>query len=309
MRSGDRALRGSFDVLVIGGGVAGLAGALTLVRARRSVLVVDSGQPRNATADHAHGYLTRDGARPVEMLEIGRSEVRGYGGTITDDTVISLRRVEGGFLATLAGGTCVRATSVLLATGMADVLPEIPGLRARWGRDVVSCPHCHGWELRDQPLGVLATNPLAAAQALMWRQWSADIVLLAHDLPAPDGDLAECLAARGIRVIDGEVVGLEVSDDRLGGVWLRSGRLIPLSALIVAPRFEPRNALLQALQDVRAEGVWVAGNAADPSAGLAQAAASGFAAGSAIDASMNREETARTLLTWRSQTSPSQKDS
>jgi thioredoxin reductase len=159
------------DVVVAGGGLAGLAGALTLARARRSVLVVDAGQPRNAPAAHAHGYLSRDGVPPLELLASGRAEVAGYGGTIIAGTVTSLTRLPGGgFAVTLADGTSRRARRVLVATGLVDEYPDIPGLAERWARDVVHCPFCFGWELRDAPLGVLATGPQAATQALMWRQ-------------------------------------------------------------------------------------------------------------------------------------------
>src|SRR5258708_32185551 len=145
------------DVIVVGGGLAGLAGALASVRARRSVLVVDSGHPRNAPAAHGHGYLTRDGASPLELLAAGRAEVAGYGGQIMTGTVTALARLPGGsFEVTLADGSSRRARRVLVATGLVDEYPDVPGLRERWGRDVVHCPFCFGWELRDQPLAVLA---------------------------------------------------------------------------------------------------------------------------------------------------------
>src|SRR5438132_1229324 len=140
-----------YDVVIVGGGLAGLTGALTLARARRSVLVVDSGQPRNAPAAHAHGYLTRDGAPPLELLSLGRREVRGYHGEIVAGTVTRLERLPGGgFRVALDGGTHWEARRVLVATGLVDELPDIPGLRERWGRDVVHCPYCHGWEVRDR---------------------------------------------------------------------------------------------------------------------------------------------------------------
>jgi thioredoxin reductase len=283
--------RAALDVVVAGGGLAGLAAALTLARARRSVLVVDEGHPRNAPAARAHGYLTRDGAPPLELLAAGRAEVAGYGGQIVAGTVTSLARLPGGgFRITLADRTGLTARRVLVATGLADEYPDVPGLRERWGRDVVHCPFCFGWELRDAPLGVLATSRQAAAQALMWRQWSPDVVLFVHTAPSPSGEQAEQLAARGIGVIEGEVTGIQVTDDRLSGVRLRSGEVIPRRALVVGPRFEARHALLDGLGVTVAEhslgvghqvqadatgltavpGVWVAGNAADVTAGVMQ---------------------------------------
>jgi thioredoxin reductase len=308
------------DVIVVGGGLAGLAGALTLVRARRAVLVVDAGHPRNAPAAHAHGYLTRDGASPLDLLAAGRAEVAGYGGQIMTGTVTSLARLSsGGFQVTLADATTHRARRMLVATGLVDEYPDIPGLRDRWGRDVVHCPFCFGWELRDQPLAVLATGPQAAAQALMWRQWSPDVALFLHTAPAPGADVMEQLAARGISLVEGEVTGVEVTGDRLSGVRLRSGQVIPSRAVVIGPQFEARHALLDRLGVCVAEhplrighqvaadaagrtaaaGVWVAGNAADVTAGVMQAAASGVTAAAAINADLTAEDTTTAVAARR----------
>jgi len=308
------------DVIVVGGGLAGLAGALILVRARRSVLVIDSGHPRNAPAAHAHGYLTRDGASPLDLLAAGRAEVAGYGGQITTGTVTSLARLPGGgFVVRLADGTSRRARRMLVATGLVDEYPGIPGLRERWGRDVVHCPFCFGWELRDQPLAVLATGPQAAAQALMWRQWSQDVALFLHTAPRPTPEQVEQLAARGISLVDGEVTGVEVTGDCLSGVRLRSGQVIPRRAVVIGPQFEARHALLDSLAVSVAEhplgighqvaadttgrtaaaGVWVAGNAADVTTGVMQAAASGVTAAAAINADLTTEDTTAAVAARR----------
>jgi thioredoxin reductase len=307
------------DVVVVGGGLAGLAAALTLVRARRSVLVVDAGHPRNAPAAHAHGYLTRDGVPPLELLAIGREEVKGYGVQIVQGTATSLERLPaGGFRVGLADGTGWDARRVLVTTGLVDELPDLPGLRERWGRDVVHCPYCFGWELRDAPLGVLATGPHAAAQALLWRQWSADVTLLLHTAPRPTDEQMQQLA-RGISVVDGQVAALEVTGDRLTGVRLQAGHVINLSALVVGPRFQARHTLLDDLHVTIAEhplgigcqvpadatgltaasGVWVAGNVADVTAGVMQAAASGVTAAVAINADLTAEDTARAVAASR----------
>jgi thioredoxin reductase len=202
--------------------------------------------------------------------------------------VTSLARLpSGGFEVTLADGTGRRARRILVATGLVHEYPDIPGLRDRCGRDVVHCPFCFGWELRDQPLAVLATGPHAAAQALMWRQWSEDVALFLHTAPEPAPEQVEQLAARGISLIDGEVTGVEVTGDRLSGVRPRSGQLIPRRAIVIGPQFEARHALLDSLGvgvaehplgighqvaadatgRIAASGVWVAGNAADVTAG------------------------------------------
>jgi thioredoxin reductase len=161
----------SCDVVVVGGGAAGLSGALMLARARRSVVVLDAGAPRNAPAEGVHGLLARDGLPPAELLEHGRAEVRGYGGRVVAGEVAAVTRDPvGGFEVALVDGRALHARRVLVATGLVDELPAVPGLRDRWGRDVVHCPYCHGWEVRDQAIGVLATGPMSVHQALLFRQ-------------------------------------------------------------------------------------------------------------------------------------------
>ncbi|MDW5328915.1 NAD(P)/FAD-dependent oxidoreductase [Plantactinospora sp. KLBMP9567] len=303
------------DVLVVGGGMSGLGAALTLARSRRSVLVVDAGQPRNAPAAHSHGYLTRDGVSPLELLRIGQGEVRSYDGTIISAEVTALERLaDGGFQATLSDGTNHRARRVLVTTGLVDELPDIPGLRERWGRDVVHCPYCFGWEVRDQPLGVLGTGPLAATHALMWRQWSDDVLLFRHTAPELTNEQHAQLTARGVSAVDGEVVGIEVTDDHVTGVRLASGQVVARSVVVVAPWFAARHALLDGLgvtvvqhpvgigEQVQAEptglavpGVYVAGNVTDVTSGVLQSAASGVTAAAAINADLTAEDAARAV--------------
>src|SRR5690606_29520712 len=134
------------------GGAAGLSGAVTLGRARRSVVVVDAGSPRNAPATGVHGFLTRDGIGPRELVEIGRAEVERYGGTVLPATAVAARRTDDGFEVTLDDGRTIVARRLLVTTGLTDELPDVPGVAQRWGRDVVHCPYCHGWEVRDQPV-------------------------------------------------------------------------------------------------------------------------------------------------------------
>jgi thioredoxin reductase len=306
-----------YDVVVIGGGAAGLSGALALARARRSVLVVDSGDPRNAPAGQVHNYLGRDGVAPGELLAAGRAEVAGYGGEVVSGRVTSTRRQEdGGDIAlVLDDGHEVLARRLLLATGLVDELPDLPGVRDRWGRDVLHCPYCHGWEVRDRAIGVLGGGPTAVHQALMWRQWSPDVTLFRHTGPAPSPEEAEQLAARGIRVVDGEVAGLDVTADALSGVRLTSGEVVARQAVVVAPLFAARDDLPAGLglelvdlqmngyvigRHVAADptgatavpGVWVAGNVADLRAQVISAAAAGLNAGAMINADLIAEDTA-----------------
>ncbi|HEY0618852.1 MAG TPA: FAD-dependent oxidoreductase, partial [Kribbella sp.] len=166
-----------YDVAVIGGGAAGLSAALVLSRARRKVLVVDAGEPRNAPATHMHGYLSRDGIPPAELLATGRNDVKGYGGDIVAGSVTDLvPDGHSGFWVLLPGGQRISARRLLVTTGLRDELPDIPGLRDRWARDVLHCPYCHGHEVRDQQLGVLGGTPGAVRYAQIVRQWTHDLV-------------------------------------------------------------------------------------------------------------------------------------
>ncbi|MEU9159810.1 NAD(P)/FAD-dependent oxidoreductase [Streptomyces sp. NPDC048424] len=312
-----------FDVVVVGGGAAGLAGALTLVRARRSVLVIDSGSPRNAPAAHMHGYLGKDGESPAALLAGGRAEVAGYGGEIRPGTAIAADRLpDGGFLVRCGDGSTVRARRLLVATGLVDELPAVPGIGARWGRDVLHCPYCHGWEVRDLPLAVLADGPLAVHQAQLWRQWSERITLLAHTWRLTDAD-RELLAALGVRVVEGEVTGLAVEEDRLTGVTLADGSGVECAALVVAPRFTARSGVLTSLglPAVAVErdghvigtcvasdpatgatalrGVWAAGNVTALTEQVVGAAAQGVRAAVAVNADLIEAEGRRALAAHR----------
>ncbi len=175
------------DVVIIGGGAAGLSAALVLGRARREVVVVDAGAPRNAPAAHMQGFLSRDGMAPRDLLATGRAEVSAYGVEIVDGTVES---IESGFSVHLTGGQTISARRILVTTGVGDEIPAIDGVRDRWGRDLLHCPYCHGWEVRDQPLGVLGTNPGAVLHAQLVRQWSDDVIYFAHSYQPTDIELA-----------------------------------------------------------------------------------------------------------------------
>ncbi|CAM5723958.1 NAD(P)/FAD-dependent oxidoreductase [Streptomyces badius] len=308
-----------YDVVIVGGGAAGLSGALALARARRSVLVIDAGEPRNAPASHVHNYLGRESTPPGELLAIGRGEAAGYGAEIVEGRVASAQRLPGngeerGFRVVTEDGRSVEARRLLVTTGLVDELPPVPGLAERWGREVLHCPYCHGHEVADRPIGVLATGPLAVHQALMWRQWSDDVTLFLHTGPEPTEEEYEQLAARGVAVVDGEVTGLEVADDRFTGVTLASGRVVPREALVVQARFTARSAVLESLglEPVAQEmggmvigsyiptdptgattvpGVWAAGNVTRLTEQVIGAAAAGLMAGGAVNGDLITEDT------------------
>ncbi|RFA11171.1 thioredoxin reductase [Subtercola boreus] len=316
-----------WDAVVVGGGAAGLSAALSLGRARRSVLVIDAGQPRNAPAEGVHVFLTRDGTPPAELARLGRLDVQKYGGVVRPGTVVSVRRLPGEplgpaarFAVTLGDGTEVLARRLVFSTGAVDELPDVPGLRAQWGRGIIHCPYCHGWEVRDQRIGVLGTGPRAVFQALLFRQWSDRITLLLHDAPEPTPEEREQLAARGIEVVTGRVVRV-LSDSGSGsltGAELAGGHVVPLAAIAVATRIVVSDAMLVPLGAAVAEhpsgagtfavadefgraadGVWVAGNLANPMAQVITAAASGVMAGAAVNADLLMEDTAAAVAARR----------
>jgi thioredoxin reductase/SAM-dependent methyltransferase len=299
----------TYDVVVIGGGAAGLSGALALGRARRSVLVIDAGAPRNAPAAHVHNYLGREGAPPGDLLAIGRREVEQYGVEVLAGTALAAeRQTDGTFVVTLESQP-VRARRLLVTTGLVDELPDVPGVADSWGQTVLHCPYCHGWEVQGQALGVLGQSAFSIHQAQLFRQWSEDVVLFLHAAPPPSDDEAEQLAARGIRVVQGEVVAWEA-----GGVRMSDGELVPRQALVVGPPVRARAEVLLSLGLQTAEwqtgghvlgtyvpsdptgltampGVWVAGNVADPRAQVIGSAAAGLQAGAAVNADLIAEET------------------
>jgi thioredoxin reductase len=294
-----------FDVVVVGGGAAGLSAALVLTRARRRVLVVDAGTPRNAPAAHMHGFLSRDGLPPLELLALGREEVAAYGGQIAQDTVTGiLNEGQSGFRVELRVGESVAARRLLVATGLRDELPDIPGLRERWARDVLHCPYCHGYEVRDKALGVLGWSPHAVGYAQIVRQWSDDVVYFALTETLTTA-AREQLAARAIVVVEGSVRRILVVDDQLHGVELDDDRTVLIKALFVPPRFVPNNELLVELGCARDDDgwpttdgdgrtsvadVWVAGNVANPRAQVITAAGEGSAAAIAINADLVEED-------------------
>ena len=300
-----------YDVAIIGGGAAGLSAALVLSRARRSVLVVDAGSPRNAPASHMHGYLSRDGLPPGELLVSGRKEVKGYGGEIVFGTAAGVR-LDGddGFSVSLDDGQRISARRLLVTTGLRDELPDIPGLRDRWARDVLHCPYCHGHEVRDRQLGVLGRTSSDVRYAQIVRQWTRDLVYFTPPETLTDTERVELLA-RAIGVVEGTVERLVLDNDHLHGVQMSDGSVVPRDALFVPPHFVPNSDLLVGLgcnvdrdgwaiadQTGRTSvpGVWAAGNVVDPRAQVITAAGAGSAAAIAINADLVEDDVRTAVL-------------
>ena len=228
-----------FDVVVVGGGPAGLSAALVLGRCTRRVLVVDDGQPRNAPAEALHGFLTRDGIPPLELLRIAREELARYGVRVRDGRVISARAADGprpGFEVTVENGELLRCRKLLLATGVKDTVPAVEGMLPYYGRGVHHCPYCDGWEARGGRLAAYGAAPASPALGLHLLTWSSDVTVLTDGVSVEPGS-RERLERNGVRLVEEPVARLE-GDGPDGGsltaVVLRSGERLPLDALFFA---------------------------------------------------------------------------
>ncbi len=302
------------DVAVIGGSAAGLAAALQLGRQRRSVIVVDAGHPRNAPAAHMHSYLGHEGLPPAELARIAREEVRSYGGEVLAASATDVTRTpEGSFRVALTGGHSIVARRVLAATGLVDLLPEIDGLTEHWGRDVIHCPFCHGYEVRDLRVVQIVTHPMGLHSASLFRQLTAHLIVVLHGDVSKDLPEVHALVAAGVDVVQARVQRIETDDEgRVTSVELVGGDRIVADAVVVGGRFRPRADVLASLGITPVEhstglgevvqidptgqttvpGLYAAGNVTDPSQQVLQAAADGSRIGAMISVSLAREDVA-----------------
>ena len=300
----------TWDVVIVGGGSAGLSAALMLGRSRRRVLVVDEGRPRNRFAGHMHGVLGRDHTSPLDLLAAGRAELTRYEGVvIRTGGVAEASAGDAGFEVRLDDGDRHLARRLLVASGLRDELPEIPGLAEQWGRGAFICPYCDGWEQRDRRIAVIATSAANVHQAQLMRQLSEDVTFYGHGVDLPPEDRAG-LIARGIRVDEREVVEV-VADEggALRGIRLDDGTDAPTDAIFVGAVPHPNDALLLALGAETAEGpmggrwvtvdpmgrttvpgLWAAGNVTDGRSSVPYAMSAGSMAGAGINADLVEEE-------------------
>lgn len=224
------------DAIIIGGSFAGLSAAMQLVRARRSVCVIDSGQPRNRFAAASHGFFGQDGMPPRQMIAQARAKVLAYPSVQFIDAIAADARAdEEGFVVTLQSGEKLYAAKLVLAFGLSDHLPDIPGVKERWGASVLHCPYCHGYEFAGRPLGVLSVIPLSAHQAMLIPDWGPTTFFL-NGGPMPDETTLSKLAARNVAIEAAPIAALEGSAPALAGIRLADGRLVEISALFLAPR-------------------------------------------------------------------------
>jgi thioredoxin reductase/predicted O-methyltransferase YrrM len=303
-----RSIERHCDVAVVGGSAAGLAAALQLGRQRRSVIVVDAGEPRNAPATHMHGYLGREGLPPSELTTVGREEVRSYGGEILDGRVTRVIRSDDDRLRVeLVGGHSIVARRVLAATGLVDELPDIDGVAERWGRDVIHCPFCHGFEVRDRPIVQIVTHAMGLHTAGLFRQLTARLTVVLHDHADVESSQVDALRAAGVEIVHGHVSRIVTDDDgHVAAVELADSERIDADAVVVGPRFKVRTEPFASLglrtaahptglgdfveTDASGEtavpGLYAAGNVTDPSQQVSQAAANGSRVGAMISFSL-----------------------
>lgn len=296
----------SYDAIVVGGSFAGLSAAMQLARARRRVLVIDAGQPRNRFAEASHGFFGQDGKPPYDILREAARQLTAYPTVrIVRGEATSASQVDGGFAVALHDGREEQAARLVLATGVRDELPPIPGMQERWGKTVLHCPYCHGYEVAGRTLGVLANNSLFAHQAGLLPDWGPT-TLFTQGLYEPDAEQAEHLAARGVQVERTPVVELLGDAPDLEAVRLADGRIIPLQAIFTASKVHMASPLAEQLgcafeegpqgpyirvgdkKETTVAGVYAAGDAAGPMHNATVASAGGVLAGVGAHQSLAR---------------------
>lgn len=242
------------DVIIIGGGFAGLAAAMPLARARRRVLLIDAGQPRNRFAAHSHGFLGQDGVAPADIQARGMAELSAYPTfTLMRGNVVGAAGTLDTFTVTLADGSTLKGRRLILATGVRDELPPIPGMKERWGVGALHCPYCHGYEVAGQPLGVLGTQAGSDMKALLVSDWGP-VTLFTQDAFLPGAEMMVRLTERGITVERVPITEMLGEAPSLSAVKLADGRVLPLAALFVGPRTHMASSLALQLGCAMEEG-------------------------------------------------------
>lgn len=291
------------DAIVIGGSFAGLSAAMYIARARRSVAIIDAGLPRNRFAAHSHGFFGHDGSAPGDMLATARAQVLAYPtASLVSGEARTAAPYGDGFAVTLGSGETLSADRLVLAFGLHDDLPPLPGLAERWGNSVIICPYCHGFEFSGQRLGVLAMTPMSAHQAMLVAEWGP-VTYFSNGFE-PDAATRDELIHRGVSVEATPVVALRGEAPALSAVDLADGRQVPLDALFIGPQSRlnsdiadqlgcafdeaPFGRIIRtdALKQTTVPGVFAAGDIARPMHSVTFAAADGVMAGTALHRSL-----------------------
>jgi thioredoxin reductase len=293
-----------YDLIVVGGSFAGLSAATQLARARRRVLVIDAGKPRNRFAAHSHGFLGQDGRTPAEILGDARRQLLAYPtATIVDAYAAKAEAAGDGFMVALEDGMTFEGLRLLLATGVCDTLPDIPGLREQWGKTVLHCPYCHGYETAGGPLGVLAVGAMSMHQALLIPDWG-DVTLFTNTTFEPDAKQMQALEARGAKLETARIKACEPDGADGLALHLEDARAVRVKALFTAPYTSMASPLAEQLgcafaegglgpiikvdefQQTSVAGVYAAGDAARSMTNIAFAVSGGAFAGVAVHRSL-----------------------
>ncbi|WP_373047510.1 NAD(P)/FAD-dependent oxidoreductase [Vulgatibacter sp.] len=292
----------NYDVLVIGGGPAGLSAALQLGRGCKKVLLCDAGPPRNAAAEEMHGFPTRDGTPPREFRRIGREQLAPYDVEVREVGVHHVEAQGRGFVVALADGSTVRCRRVILATGMVDEIPDVPGIREQWGRRIFQCPYCHGWELRGRPWGLLATSEQLLEFALFLTGWTEQVVAFTNGPLSIRDELRQRLERAGVALESRRIARLVAGPtDELAAVELEDGTRRGCEALVVRPpqrqsAFVARLGLalddagyvrIDEREETSVRGIYAAGDLTTPVQGALLAAAAGTRAAWAVNHALN----------------------
>lgn len=294
----------SFDVLIVGGGPAGLSAALNLGRARKRVLLCDAGPRRNAAAEHIHGFVTRDGTTPADFRRIGRQQLEPYPSVEARDVgVAEIRGVRGAFEVRLETGSVVATRRILLCTGMVDELPDIDGFRALWGKSIFICPYCHGWEAQDRSFGFLAPSADSLEFALLLRGWASDIVVLTDGRYAVPAEVQMRLTSAGVRIEERRITRLSAREGHLERVEFGEGRPLRIEVLFARPP-QRQVAIVQSLglaldpggyvrvddhRQTSTPGIYAGGDLVTPMQGAILAAASGAHAAGMLNHELTAE--------------------
>lgn len=294
-----------YDVIIIGGGPAGLNAAMLLGRSRRKVIVFDGGKPRNRWARRMNGFLTSDGAKPGEFIQKGREELVKYGVELKDLEVASATYSKGQFVVNDADGTVYHSRKLLLATGLKDILPEVEGLETFYGKSVHHCPYCDGWESQDKAIAVYGKDRSGIGQALAMKNWSADVTLFTDGTDELQRNDLELLEANEVKVVKEKIQCLEGEDGNLQHIVLQGGEKRAQQAMFFSEGTKQQSDLgemlgceftsagviiTRRLQQSNIPGLFVAGDAARDVQMVIVAAAEGAKAGVAINMELQQED-------------------
>ena len=238
----------NYDVVIVGGGSAGLSAALLLGRSRRRVLVSDTGKTRNAVAQESHGFFTRDGTTPAELVRIGREQLRPYETVELYSVGVKAAKAQSkGFEIKLDDETRIACRKLLLATGVVDEMPEIEGLKELWGKSIFHCPYCHGWEVRDQPLALYGNGAVGFELAELLKGWSDDLVLCTDGVATLSEDESKLLSKNNISIREERIVRVEGKNGQLENIVFANGETLARKAIFFRPKQQQHSVLAKQL--------------------------------------------------------------